>query len=235
MIEAAKIGFVGEAPGLAEFLERQGFAVERLSDPPEGDGPQRRRFDLVLMQTEHLTARTLDLCQRSALADAAPCVLIVSDAADEEERILALEAGAADCLAEPVNLREVRARVRAVLRHRRGPARPAPGWAFGGWTLEAARRLLTAPSGIRAVLTPGEYGLLLSFLAAPLQVLSRPALQSASAGAERTLDGRPSDGRVMDVRVARLRARFTNAGGPDFIQTVRGAGYRFASAVEAVG
>jgi two-component system OmpR family response regulator len=232
MIEAAKIGFVGEAPGLAEFLERQGFAVERLADPPEEAAAEglRPRFDLVLLQTEHLTAETLDLCQRSALADAAPCVLIVSDAADEEARIQALEAGAADCLAEPVNLREVRARVRAILRHRRGPTSRAPGWAFDGWTLEAARRLLTAPSGIRAVLTPGEYALLLSFLTAPQQVLSRPVLQNASSGSERTLEGR-----VMDVRVARLRARFTNAGGPDFIQTVRGEGYRFASAVDAVG
>jgi two-component system OmpR family response regulator len=230
MIEMAKIGFVGEAPGLAEFLERQGFAVERLADPPEGSAHGlRRRFDLVLLQTAHLTAETLDLCQRSVLPDAAPCVLIVSDAADDEERIQALEAGAADCLAEPVNLREVRARVRAVLRHRRRPSRETAGWAFGGWRLDPARRELRAPSGLKVVLTPGEFALLHCFVTEPQHVLGRAALQSSSSPCPRALDGR-----VMDVRIARLRARFTRAGGPDFIQTVRGEGYRFASPVQTL-
>jgi two-component system, OmpR family, response regulator len=228
MIEAARIAFVGEAPGLAEFLRGQGFAVERLASPFEGaaDG-MRRRFDLLLLQTAHLTAEAIDLCRRSVLPDGAPCVLIVSDAADEEERIQALEAGAADCLAEPVNLREVRARLRAVLRHRRRPHRAAAGWAFGGWTLDPARRELGAPNGSRVVLPPGEFALLRSFVTEPEHLLSRAALQSLSS-----LSERPLDGRVMDVRVARLRARFHREGGPEFIRTVRGEGYLFASPVQ---
>jgi two-component system, OmpR family, response regulator len=228
--EAAKIAFVGDAPGLAEFLQRQGFAVERLADPFEGTAESiRRRFDLLLLQTAHLTPETLDLCQRSALADGAPCVLIVSDAADDEERIQALEAGAADCLAEPVNLREVRARLRAVLRYRRRPTRLAAGWAFGGWTLDPARRELRAPNGVRMVLPPGEFALLHSFVTEPQRLLSRAVLQGLSSLSERALDGR-----VMDVRVARLRARFNRAGGPDFIKTVRGEGYLFASPVQTL-
>jgi two-component system OmpR family response regulator len=230
MIEVSKIGFVGDTPGLVEFLERQGFAVERLTDPLKAiaDGV-RRRFDLVLLRTAHLTAEALDLCRRSALADGAPCVLIVSDAADEEERIQALEAGAADCLAEPVNLREVRARVRAVLRYRRRPEQVAACWTFGGWTLDPARRELRAPSGARAVLTPGEFALLRSFATEPQRVLGRAALQSSSSLSDGALDGR-----VLDVRIARLRARFTRAGGPDFIRTVRGEGYLFASPVQTL-
>ncbi|WP_293366138.1 response regulator transcription factor [Phenylobacterium sp.] len=228
MIEAARIAFVGEAPGLAEFLRGQGFAVERLADPAAGSAEAaRRRFDLFLVQTAHLTAETIDLCQRSAGAGAAPCVLIVSDAADDEERIQALEAGAADCLAEPVNLREVRARVRAVLRRLQRPKPVAPGWTFGGWTLDPARRELRAPSGMRMILPLGEFALLRSLVTDPQQVLSRAVLQSLSSLSERALNGR-----VMDVRIARLRARFTRAGGPDFIQTVRGEGYLFASPVQ---
>jgi two-component system, OmpR family, response regulator len=229
MIEAAKIALVGKAPGLAEFLERQGFAVERLADPADGRTEGTRAFDLFLVQTDHLTAETLDLCQRSAGAGAAPCVLIVSGAANDEERIQALEAGAADCLAEPLNLREVRARVRAVLRRLQRPKPVTPGWAFGGWRLDPARRELRAPNGVGMVLPPGEFALLRSFVSEPQHLLSRAALQRLSSLSEQVLDVR-----VMDVRIARLRARFTRAGCPDFIQTVRGEGYLFATPVQTL-
>jgi DNA-binding response OmpR family regulator len=230
MSEAAKIAFVGEAPGPAAFLEGQGFAVKRMAEPIE-DEPEdlRRRFDLVLVRTAHVTGETLALCQRSARADAAPCVLIVSDAADEEERIQALEAGAADCLAEPLSLRELRARVRAVLRRLQRPRRTTPGWAFGGWTLDVALRELRAPGGARVVLPPGEFALLKSFVTEPQRLIPRDDLQRLSSLTQKAVDAR-----VMDVRIARLRARFSQGGGPAFIQTVRGEGYLFASPVQTL-
>ena len=230
MIEAAKIAFVGEAPGPAEFLARQGFSVRRMAAPVDGaSDDMRRRFDLLLVRTAHVTDETLDLCAKSARSEAAPCMLIVSDAADEDERIQALEAGAADCLAEPLSLRELRARVRAVLRRVQRPRRRTQGWAFSDWTLDVARRELQAPDGARMVLPPGEFALLKSFVTDPQRLIPRDALQRLSSLSQRAVDAR-----VMDVRIARLRARFSQAGGPPFIQTVRGAGYLFDSPVQSL-
>jgi two-component system, OmpR family, response regulator len=227
---SVKIGFVGEALDLAEFLERQGFAVERLANALMRVGDDMRsRFDVLLVQTAHLTAEALDLCRWSLLAEGAPFVVIVSDAADEDERIQALEAGAADWLAEPADPREVRARVRAILRYRQRPRRLPEGWTFGGWRLDQVRRELCAPDGVTAVLTAGEFALLRCFVTEPQTLLSREALRIASSAFDRALDAR-----VMDVRIARLRARFARAGGPDFIETVRGQGYVFARPVQTL-
>ncbi|WP_293375513.1 response regulator transcription factor [Phenylobacterium sp.] len=230
MAQAARIEWVGgggAGAGLADYLEWQGYAVERrdAAARPIDLAP----VDLVIVQTPRLTPQTLDLCQRSVGAGAAPCVLVVSSASDPEERIQALEAGAADCLAAPFSPRELLARVRAVLRLRPQPALAArPGWAFGGWRLDPARRELSAPDGEPIVLPPGEFALLRGFLAQPQHVLSRETLESLWSSSDRA-----HDPRVLDVRIARLRARFTRAGGRDFIETVRGEGYRFASPVQA--
>jgi two-component system OmpR family response regulator len=234
MAQAARIeliGGAGEAAGLADYLEWQGYAVDRLPDGAvESLGAVERPSDLVIVQTPRLTPQTIDLCQRSAGAERAPCVLVVCSASDAEDRIRALEAGAADCLAAPFSLREVLARVRAVLRRRPRPRLvERPGWAFGGWRLDPTRRELSAPDGDGVVLPPGEFALLRGFLTQPQRVLSRTALEGLWSSSDRA-----HDVRVLDVRIARLRARFTHAGGRDFIQTVRGEGYRFASPVRVV-
>jgi len=88
---------------------------------------------------------------------------------DEIDRVVGLELGADDYVTKPFGLRELLARVRAVLRRHElgGLARAREpqrgGYKFGGWQLERNNRRLTSPNGIAVTLTKGEYALLVAF------------------------------------------------------------------------
>jgi two-component system OmpR family response regulator len=148
---------------------------------------------------------------------------------DETDRVIGLELGADDYLIGPFGLRELVARIRAVLR-RRETGRPVPerdpergGFRFGGWRLDRRSRRLTAPDGTPLVLTKAEYALLLVFLRAPQRPLTRQFLLSATRLHVDVAD------RSIDVQVLRLRHKLeTDPSVPRVIKTERGTGYVFA-------
>src|SRR3977135_389363 len=144
-----------------------------------------------------------------------------------------LELGADDYIAKPFSLRELLARVRAVLRRQEmGRAARAHdpergGYRFDGWQLERRNRRLLDPSGTPVALSKGEYALLLAFLEAPQRPLSREQLLQATRIHEDIFD------RSIDVQVLRLRRKLeTDSSAPRVIQTLRGVGYVFALLVE---
>lgn len=177
----------------------------------------------------------LDLLREIRASSDVPVIIITGHRRDEIDRVVGLELGADDYLTKPFSLRELLARVRAVLRRfdagRSAPARePGRGrWRFSGWQLDRRTRRLTDPDGAPVALTKGEYALLIAFLDAPQRPLSREHLLQATRVHEDVFD------RSIDVQILRLRRKLErDPSAPRMIQTERGIGYVFAVPVERI-
>jgi two-component system OmpR family response regulator len=125
-------------------------------------------------------------------------------------------------MAKPCAPRELLARIRSVLRRRRGAGsgerrRPA-NFAFAGFVLDRGRSQLQAPNGSAILLSPGELGLLEIFLDRPRQILSRNDLI-------KLLRGDVEADRAVEVQMSRLRRKLKGGCQQELIKTIRGAGY----------
>ena len=175
----------------------------------------------------------LDLLREIRSSSDVPVIIATGHRRDEIDRIVGLELGADDYVTKPFNLRELLARVRAVLRRldreravpHRDPERG--GYQFSGWRLNRRTRRLTDTHGAPVALTKGEYALLVAFLDAPQRPLSREHLLQATRLHEDVFD------RSIDVQILRLRRKLEqDPSTPRLIQTERGVGYVFAGPVE---
>jgi two-component system, OmpR family, response regulator len=160
-------------------------------------------------------------------------VIVTGPRCDETGRVMAFELGADDYIAKPYGLRELVARVRALLRRRgtKHTEQPCPpgrrGYRFKDWQLELRTRRLTDPTGKHVRLTAGEYTLLVAFLQAPGRLLTRGQLIHATRKQEDIFD------RSINVQVLRLRRKLEpNPSAPRIIKTTHGSGYAFAVPVE---
>ncbi|HUA76077.1 MAG TPA: winged helix-turn-helix domain-containing protein, partial [Acetobacteraceae bacterium] len=161
-----------------------------------------------------------------------PVIITTGYQSEEIDRVVGLELGADDYVTKPFGLRELLARIRAVLRRqelgRIASRREAEQGSsrFAGWTLERKSRRLTNPDGVHVPLTKGEYTLLVAFLDAPQRPLSREHLLQATRIREDVFD------RSIDVQILRLRRKLeTNPAAPQLIRTERGVGYVFVPEV----
>ena len=200
--------------------------VDRL-----GDG----EVNLVILDLRLGSEDGLDLLRDVRLSSDVPVIIITGHRRDDIDRVVGLELGADDYLTKPFNLRELLARVRAILRRfdvgRATPARdPERGrFRFSGWQLDRRIRQLTDPAGVPVSLTKGEYAMLLAFLEAPQRPLSREQLLQATRVHEDVFD------RSIDVQILRLRRKLErDPRAPRVIQTERGVGYVFAVPVERI-
>src|SRR5712675_2205049 len=193
----------------------------------------RTEVNLVILDLRLGQEDGLDLLREIRSNSDVPVIIITGHRRDDIDRIVGLELGADDYLTKPFNLRELLARVRAVLRRfdvgRAAPARDPERrhFRFCGWQLDCKYRRLTDPAGDAVALTKGEYALLLAFLDAPQRPLGREHLLQATRVHEDVFD------RSIDVQVLRLRRKLeTDSSMPRVIQTERGVGYMFALPVE---
>jgi DNA-binding response OmpR family regulator len=163
-------------------------------------------------------------------------LVIVTGRGDAVDKVVGLEIGADDYVTKPFNMRELVARVKAVMRRiESAPAAvtSAPAQAtsnvlhFAGWRLDTAARRLESPQGAAVTLTSGEFDLLSAFATHPGRVLSRDFLLEQTRGREAA----PFD-RTIDVQVGRLRKKIeADPEDPQIIKSVRSAGYVFVPPV----
>ena len=157
-------------------------------------------------------------------------LVIVTGRGDSVDKIVGLEVGADDYVTKPFDLRELLARIKAVLRRTTpsdaGIAVPAPSISrsrlrLAGWELDIPARSLINPDGREVPLTGGEFDLLCAFAQHPGRVLTRDFLLEQTRGRE----AGPFD-RTIDVQVGRLRKKLeADTEDPQIIKSVRGAGY----------
>lgn len=206
---------------------------------------------LAVLKSRDVALITLDLSLRTedGLAIARTVrgfsdvpIVMVTARGEDVDRIVGLEIGADDYIVKPFNVREVLARVRAILRRTgQRPAVPRPSAQhnsrtvtaaadvvfFGNWTFDLAARELRSETGKITPLTTAEFKMLQAFNTHAGRVLSRDALLDLVGG----LDAVPME-RSIDSIVSRLRRKIEPAAGaPQFIKTVRGAGYVFTKKV----
>jgi two-component system, OmpR family, response regulator len=192
-----------------------------------------REPDLVVLDLHLDKEDGLDLLREIRSRSDVPVIIITGHRRDEIDRVVGLELGADDYIIKPFGLRELLARVRAVLRrHESGriaaeKERASGGYRFAGWELDLSERSLLNPDRVPVSLTKGEFSLLTAFLAAPQRPLTREYLLQATRVHEDIFD------RSIDVQVLRLRRKLeASPNALAIIETERGVGYRFAIPVE---
>lgn len=212
------------------YLGAFGYPVVGVADGPAmREALSQQRFALVLLDQRLPGEDGLSLA-RELRATSDIGIIIITGFGQAVDRIVGLELGADDYVSKPVDLRELLARIRSVLRRRTGNA-PEPGagrrFEFEGWQLDLAARALTNPQGQLMALTSGEFDLLAALVRQPNKVLSRDDLMNEL----HHRDAGPFD-RAIDVQVGRLRKKIEiDPARPILIKSVRGAGYLFAAKV----
>jgi two-component system OmpR family response regulator len=193
----------------------------------------RHQPDLVVLDLRLGQEDGLDLLREIRAQSDVPVIITTGHRRDEIDRVVGLELGADDYITKPFGLRELLARIRAVLRRREVGQVAAQRdtekgrWRFGNWQLDRRTRRLVNSCGEPVVLTKGEYALLTAFLDAPQRPLSRESLLQATRVHEDVFD------RSIDVQVLRLRRKLeTDPSTPSIIRTERGIGYVFTLPVE---
>lgn len=236
MVQRSQILVVDDDPEIRALLrkcfERDGFAVAEAASGAE----MRGRID-----DKDLALVTLDLTlggedglelAREIRARRNVPIIMITGKGDTIDRVVGLELGADDYITKPFQLREVLARVRAVLRRYAAGAEAQPAAAveeerymFEGCTLDVGRREVCAADGNPTELTTAEFNLLHIFVKRPKRVLSRDNIMDLLKGHEWS----PLD-RSIDALVGRLRKRIeADPNAPKLIKTVRGVGYVFAA------
>jgi len=214
---------------LAEYLGRHGLSVRTASGGAELTECLARGLpDLLILDVNLPGEDGFAIARRVRAASDVP-ILMLTAAGDVVDRVVGLELGADDYILKPFDLRELRARINAVLR--RSPrAAPAPAAAspgnslrLGALTLDLDARQLLSSEGVALGLTAMEFDLLEVFARNPNRVLSRDRLLDlAHRNAGDVFD------RSIDVRVTRLRQKIEpDPARPRVIKTIRGVGYMF--------
>jgi two-component system, OmpR family, phosphate regulon response regulator PhoB len=206
-------------------LKDAGYRVFCAGDVPEAEALVREfRPDLTLLDwwlpgTLGLTfARQLRGDQRTAHVS----IIAVSARCEEHDTIAALEGGADDYITKPFSMRELLARVKAVMR-RRTPQLADDVVELNGLRLDPAARRLSAGGG-EVELWTTEFRLLHFFMTHPGRIFGRAKLLDEIWG-----DHVFVEERTVDVHIRRLRRALATTGHDTLIETVRGIGYRFCN------
>ncbi len=214
---------------LQEYLEKRAFRVALAADAVEMRASVAENApDLILLDINMPGEDGLSALRALRSENNVPVVMLTA-AGETVDRIVGLEMGADDYLGKPVDLRELEARIKAVLRRRAEPApKPVNGTAgqsvaMGDFTLDFDAARMTDADGEVVQLTAMEFRLLKLFAENRGRVLNRD--QILEQAHDRSWD--PFD-RSIDIRISRLRRKIErNPEKPSMIRTVRGIGYVF--------
>jgi len=222
---------------LREYFELEGYRVSEAKDGVELRTHLDHHPVSLITLDVNLPGEDGFALAREIRAKRNVPIVMISGKQDPIDRIVGLELGADDYITKPFHLREVLARVRAVLRRYQPENRQAVALAgprheecfrFDAFELYPQRRELLTSNGRSIELTTAEFNLLEIFVARPSRVMTRDNIMDLLKGH----DWSPLD-RSIDTLVARLRKKIEpDAEHPKFVKTVRAVGYVFAVEVE---
>ncbi|WP_282284936.1 response regulator transcription factor [Pseudomonas sp. PS02302] len=201
--------------GIRTSLREEGYTLDWLKDGESAVHALREEgFDLVVLDLGLPRLDGIQVLRQSRANGLTTPVLILTARDDTEDRVAGLDAGADDYLVKPFDIKELKARLRALLRRRNGPSQiQLEG---GGIALDPATRRVTFDAQ-PVNLTPREYQLLHELLANPGKIFSRDRLMGLLYGWDEGVESNTLEVHIYNLR-KKLRA--------DLIRTVRGIGYR---------
>ena len=208
--------------GLRDNFEYEGYEVISAADGAEGlkraleDNP-----DLVVLDVMMPRMSGLDVCKQLKIQRPSMPIIMLTARGQEIDKVVGLELGADDYVTKPFSIRELMARVKAVLR-RVSSQTPADVYRFSDVEVNV-RRNEVLRSGSRVELSAKEFALLAYFISHPAETLSRDRLLDDVWG----YDNYPNT-RTVDTHIVHLRQKLEpNPEEPRFILTVHGSGYKF--------
>ncbi len=211
----------GIALALEDDLKSEGYAVEVVGD---GEAAVRRArehpFDAILLDVMLPRKDGFEVCRDLRRGGVTTPIIVLTARTQEAEKVLGLELGADDYITKPYSPRELRARIKAVLR--RGAPERSDLYRFGDVAVDFARCEVTR-GGRLVDLTPLELKLLAAFVRRRGRVLRRDELIDEAWGRDISVTDR-----VVDNQVTNLRKKIEpEPSQPRYLVSVRGFGYRF--------
>ena len=209
--------------GLTYNLRKEGLDVAVARDGEAGVAMARLLTpDLVILDLMLPGMDGLEVCRVLRRESAVPLIMLTAKST-EMDKVVGLELGADDYVTKPFSVRELVARIRAVLRRGGDPSRlQSSQFVFRHLCIDFERHLVTT-NGKPVDLSPKEYLLLRTLVVHRGRVLRREDLMQTVWGEDATVDSR-----TVDVHVRWLRTKIEeDPARPVLIQTVRGSGYRF--------
>ena len=207
-------------------LDREGYEVLTASDGEQGLASARSSApDLVILDIMLPNLDGLDVCRAIRRESDVP-VLMLTAKGEEADRVVGLELGADDYVVKPFSMRELLARVRALLRRSRTSqdSPPLERISVGGLEIDLVRHSVTL-QGKPVKLAPREFELLTLFARNEGRALTRDQILDGIWGR-----GYVGDSRTVDVHVRGLRKKIeADPNSPRLIVTLRGVGYRFGA------
>ena len=213
----------GIALGLEDDLKMEGYDVEVIGDGLEASRRAKESsFDLIVLDVMLPGKDGFEVCRDLRKNGLRAPILMLTAKAQEEEKVMGLELGADDYVTKPFGTRELRARVKALLRRGCAGDQPPSSYSFGVAEVDFDRGELRV-NGSPVDLTRLEFKLLQFFIRARGRVLTRERLLDGVWGA----DTFASD-RIVDNHIANLRRKIEpDPANPRYLLNVRGLGYRF--------
>jgi DNA-binding response OmpR family regulator len=210
------------ALGLEDDLTMEGYTVEVVDNGVTACRRAREsEFDLILLDLMLPGKDGFEVCRELRRAGLRVPILMLTAKTQEAEKVLGLELGADDYVTKPFGTRELRARIKALLR-RSSSGQKEECYRFADVEVDFARGELRR-SGQAVDLTPLEFKLLELFIGARGRVLSRDRLLSGAWGTEMF-----ASARIVDNHIANLRKKIeADPANPQYLKNVRGLGYRF--------
>jgi DNA-binding response OmpR family regulator len=211
--------------GLRDNFEFEGYEVITAGDGVEGLGRALKDSpDLVVLDVMMPRMSGLDVCKQLKVKKPALPIIMLTARGQEVDKVVGLELGADDYVTKPFSIRELLARVKAVLRRAQGAAKDQERYAFGD--VEVNVRSCRVIRGGRPVeFSAKEFELLKYFLSHPGETVTRDRLLEDVWGYERY----PTT-RTVDAHIVRLRQKLEpKPEEPRFILTVHGMGYKFVN------
>jgi DNA-binding response OmpR family regulator len=212
----------GIALGLEDDLKMEGYDVETVAD---GIAAARRAretaFDLILLDVMLPGKDGFEVCRELRHAGLRTPILMLTAKTQEAEKVMGLELGADDYVTKPFGTRELRARIKALLRRGNGEA-DLDCCRFGDVEVDFQRGELRR-RGQAVDLTPIEFKLLAQFIRSRGRVLSRERLLAGAWGPDTF-----ASERIVDNHIVNLRRKIEeDPANPRYLRNVRGLGYRF--------